>query len=126
MDSVSIFVGMLMWGWLWGPAGFIMGAPLMAMFKSVCDHVKPLRALGELMEATPRKRMGRIARRRHASGEGLARLLRPRRGPDPVAVAPVQASPTRASAVQQPDVAATQDEAGWSVPGITRTTAGLT
>ncbi|MFA9440162.1 AI-2E family transporter [Uliginosibacterium sp. sgz301328] len=51
IDTTSIFLGMLLWGWLWGPAGLVLGAPLMAIFKAVCEHVRPLRGLAQLMEA---------------------------------------------------------------------------
>ncbi len=78
MDSVSIFVGMLMWGWLWGPMGFIMGAPLMAMLKSICDHVRPLHAVAALMAAEPPGRPVRpptAARFLRHLGHLLLRLL---------------------------------------------------
>jgi predicted PurR-regulated permease PerM len=65
IDTTSIFVGMLLWGWLWGPAGLVLGAPLMAIFKAICDHVRPLRGLAQLMEAESREaREGRTRRSR--------------------------------------------------------------
>lgn len=36
-------------GWLWGMAGLLLGAPLLAIVKVVCDRVEPLKPLGELL-----------------------------------------------------------------------------
>ncbi|MFT4172579.1 MAG: AI-2E family transporter [Rhodocyclaceae bacterium] len=74
IDTTSIFVGMLLWGWLWGPAGLVLGAPLMAIFKAVCDHVRPLRGLAQLMEAESHEaREGRSRRSRSRAHTPLRR-----------------------------------------------------
>lgn len=44
MNAVAVFVGLLLWGWLWGAWGF-----LLAVVKVISDHVEPLRPLGELL-----------------------------------------------------------------------------
>lgn len=49
LNTVAIFVGLLFWGWIWGPVGLIIATPLLMVIKSLCDHVTNLRPLGELL-----------------------------------------------------------------------------
>lgn len=49
LNPVAIFVGLLFWGWIWGPVGLIIATPLLMVLKSLCDHVTNLRTLGELL-----------------------------------------------------------------------------
>jgi predicted PurR-regulated permease PerM len=49
MNAVAIFVGVLLWGWLWGVWGLLLGIPIMMVIKAVCDQVEDLNAFGELL-----------------------------------------------------------------------------
>ena len=49
MNPVVIFVGVLAWGWLWGIAGMLLGAPILMAVKAVCDRVEDLKPIGELL-----------------------------------------------------------------------------
>lgn len=49
LNTVAIFIGLLFWGWLWGPAGLIMATPILMIAKTLCDHVANLRPLGDLL-----------------------------------------------------------------------------
>ncbi len=49
VNAVVIFIGLLFWGWLWGPVGLIVATPLLMMAKTLCDHVRNLQGLGELL-----------------------------------------------------------------------------
>ncbi|MDN6319862.1 MAG: AI-2E family transporter [Marinobacter sp.] len=49
LNPVAIFVGLLFWGWLWGPVGLIIATPILMIIKSLCDHVINLRPVGELL-----------------------------------------------------------------------------
>lgn len=49
LNPVAIFVGLLFWGWLWGPVGLIIATPILMILKSLCDHVVNLRPVGELL-----------------------------------------------------------------------------
>ncbi|WP_286220554.1 AI-2E family transporter [Marinobacter apostichopi] len=49
LNAVAIFIGLLFWGWLWGPVGLIVATPILMITKSLCDHVVNLRAIGELL-----------------------------------------------------------------------------
>jgi predicted PurR-regulated permease PerM len=49
MNAVTVFVGVLAFGWLWGVWGLLLGVPVMAAVKAVCDRVEDLKPIGELM-----------------------------------------------------------------------------
>jgi len=49
MNAVTVFIGVLAWGWLWGAWGLLLGIPIMMVIKSVCDRVDGLKPIGELM-----------------------------------------------------------------------------
>ncbi|MGP4845976.1 AI-2E family transporter [Marinobacter sp. 1Y8] len=49
LNAVAIFIGLLFWGWLWGPIGLIVATPMLMIVKSLCDHVVNLRPVGELL-----------------------------------------------------------------------------
>ncbi|MEX0605508.1 MAG: AI-2E family transporter [Marinobacter sp.] len=49
LNAVAIFVGLLFWGWLWGPVGLIVATPILMIIKTLCDHVENLKSVGELL-----------------------------------------------------------------------------
>ncbi|HTN32698.1 MAG TPA: AI-2E family transporter [Marinobacter sp.] len=49
LNAVAIFIGLIFWGWLWGPVGLVVATPLLMIIKSLCDHVINLRPVGELL-----------------------------------------------------------------------------
>jgi len=49
INATVLFVALLFFGWLWGVWGLLLGAPLAAVAKVICDRVEPLRHVGELM-----------------------------------------------------------------------------
>ena len=49
LNAVAIFIGLLFWGWLWGPVGLIVATPLLMIIKSLCDQVVNLKPVGELL-----------------------------------------------------------------------------
>ena len=49
MNAVSIFVGVLAWGWLWGAWGLLLGVPILMVVKSICDRVDDLKPVGEFL-----------------------------------------------------------------------------
>ena len=49
MNPVTVFVGVLAWGWLWGLAGLLLGVPILMVVKAVCDRVEDLNPIGELL-----------------------------------------------------------------------------
>jgi predicted PurR-regulated permease PerM len=54
VNSVSIFVAVMFWGWMWGPLGLVLAVPVLMIIKTVADHVESLSGLSELLsDKTP-------------------------------------------------------------------------
>jgi predicted PurR-regulated permease PerM len=49
VNTVSIFIGLLFFGWVWGIPGAVMAVPLTVVLKVSCDHIPPLHHVGELL-----------------------------------------------------------------------------
>jgi predicted PurR-regulated permease PerM len=49
MNVIAVFVGLLLWTWLWGAWGTLLAVPMLAATKSVADHIPRLRPLARLM-----------------------------------------------------------------------------
>ena len=49
MNAVTVFVGVLAFGWLWGVWGLLLGVPILTTVKAICDRVDGLEPIGELM-----------------------------------------------------------------------------
>jgi predicted PurR-regulated permease PerM len=55
MNPVAVFVAVLLFGWLWGGWGLLLGAPIAAVAKTIADRVEGLKPLGELLGEAPTK-----------------------------------------------------------------------
>ena len=49
LNTVAVFTGIMFWWFLWGVPGAIMAVPILAVIKTICDRVEPLRAIGEFL-----------------------------------------------------------------------------
>lgn len=49
LSPVIVFIGVLVFGWLWGLWGLMLGTPVLLMIKAVSDRVDDLKPLGHLM-----------------------------------------------------------------------------
>ncbi len=49
ISPVIVFIGVLVFGWLWGLWGLLLGTPVLLMVKAVSDRVDDLKPLGQLM-----------------------------------------------------------------------------
>ena len=49
VNAAVLFIALLFFGWLWGAAGLLLGAPLLAIAKVICDRVDALKRYGELL-----------------------------------------------------------------------------
>ena len=49
LNPVVIFLGLIVWGWMWGIAGALLAVPILATFKIFCDHIEPLAPVGEFL-----------------------------------------------------------------------------
>ena len=55
MNPVSVFLAVLLFGWLWGGWGLLLGAPIAAVVKTIADRVEGLKPFGELLGQVPTK-----------------------------------------------------------------------
>lgn len=49
VNAAVLFIALLFFGWMWGIAGLLLGAPLIAIIKVICDRVESLKPVGELL-----------------------------------------------------------------------------
>jgi predicted PurR-regulated permease PerM len=49
MHVVVVFIGVLVWTWIWGPWGTVLAVPMMTAIKSIADHVEPLKPVSRLL-----------------------------------------------------------------------------
>jgi predicted PurR-regulated permease PerM len=49
VNAAVLFIALLFFGWLWGVAGLLLCAPLVAITKVICDRVESLQPAGELL-----------------------------------------------------------------------------
>jgi predicted PurR-regulated permease PerM len=49
MNVVVVFIGVLVWTWIWGPWGTVLAVPMMAAIKSITDRVEPLKPVSRLL-----------------------------------------------------------------------------
>jgi predicted PurR-regulated permease PerM len=49
LNPVAVFIGVLVWGWLWGVWGVLLGIPIMMAIKAICDRVEDFKGIGELL-----------------------------------------------------------------------------
>ena len=49
VNAAVLFIALLFFGWLWGVWGLLLGAPIVAIAKVVCDRVESLKPAGELL-----------------------------------------------------------------------------
>jgi predicted PurR-regulated permease PerM len=49
VNAAVLFISLLFFGWLWGVWGLLLGAPLVAIAKVICDRVDTLKPVGALL-----------------------------------------------------------------------------
>jgi predicted PurR-regulated permease PerM len=49
MSALVVFLGLLLWTWIWGAWGTILAVPMLVVLKSIADHVERLKPIGRLM-----------------------------------------------------------------------------
>lgn len=49
VNATVLFIALLFFGWLWGLGGLLLGAPLIAIAKVICDRIEALKPAGELL-----------------------------------------------------------------------------
>jgi predicted PurR-regulated permease PerM len=49
LNAAVLFIALLFFAWLWGVCGLLLGAPLIAILKVICDRVDSLKPVGALL-----------------------------------------------------------------------------
>ncbi len=49
MSALAVFLGLLLWTWIWGAWGTILAVPMLVILKSIADQVPSLRPVGRLL-----------------------------------------------------------------------------
>ena len=49
MNPVAIFISLIVFGWAWGVYGLLLAVPILAATKMICEHVRSLQPVGELI-----------------------------------------------------------------------------
>jgi predicted PurR-regulated permease PerM len=49
MNTVAVFIGLLLFGWIWGLWGVLLSVPIVVIVKVVSDHVEGLKAFAEFL-----------------------------------------------------------------------------
>jgi predicted PurR-regulated permease PerM len=49
MNALTVFIGLMVWTWLWGAWGTVLAVPMLVIVKSTADHVPRLSRVGRLM-----------------------------------------------------------------------------
>ena len=49
INAVCVFVGLMVFAFIWGIPGLLLAVPILAMVRVICDHVEPLIPIGRLL-----------------------------------------------------------------------------
>jgi predicted PurR-regulated permease PerM len=55
LNAVTVFIALLVWGWLWGIWGLLLGVPIMMAIKAICDRVEDLQPISAFLGHRPTK-----------------------------------------------------------------------
>jgi predicted PurR-regulated permease PerM len=49
LNPIVVLIGLIFWGWIWGILGTVLAVPILATFKILCNHIKPLDGVGAFL-----------------------------------------------------------------------------
>jgi predicted PurR-regulated permease PerM len=49
VNGVALFVGLMVWAWIWGIWGMLLAVPMMVIIKAICDRIEDLHPIAELL-----------------------------------------------------------------------------
>ncbi len=55
LNAVTVFISLLVWGWLWGIWGLLLGIPIVMAINAVCERVEELQPISEFLGYAPKK-----------------------------------------------------------------------
>jgi predicted PurR-regulated permease PerM len=51
LNPVAIFLSLLYWGWVWGPAGALLAVPITVMLQVLFSRIEALRPVAILLDS---------------------------------------------------------------------------
>lgn len=61
LNTVAVFLTVILWGWLWGIPGALMAVPILVLVKVICDHVEGYAVFGNFLSGRSAPVNGREA-----------------------------------------------------------------
>ena len=58
LNAVTVFVALLVWGWLWGIWGLLLGIPIVMAINAVCERIDDLQPISDFLGYAPKKLKG--------------------------------------------------------------------
>lgn len=55
LNAVTVFVALLVWGWLWGIWGLLLGIPIVMAINAICERVDELQPISEFLGYAPKQ-----------------------------------------------------------------------
>jgi predicted PurR-regulated permease PerM len=55
LNAVATFVSLILWDWLWGVPGLLLGVPIMMALMAVCERIESMHSIAELLNSEPSK-----------------------------------------------------------------------
>ncbi len=55
LNAVTVFVSLLVWGWLWGIWGLLLGVPIVMAINAICERVEDLQPISEFLGYAPKR-----------------------------------------------------------------------
>ena len=59
LNPLAVLMGLILWGFIWGPVGMILATPLTTCIKIFCDNVEPLKPIGVILGSTGERKGGK-------------------------------------------------------------------
>jgi len=53
IKAVVVFLSLLIWGWLWGVWGLLLGVPIVMAINAICERIEDFNAISEFLSAVP-------------------------------------------------------------------------
>jgi predicted PurR-regulated permease PerM len=55
IKAVTVFISLLVWGWLWGVWGLLLGVPIVMAINAICERVEDLQPISMFLGYGPKE-----------------------------------------------------------------------
>ncbi len=49
MSTLAVFLGLVLWSWIWGVWGTLLAVPMLVVLKAFADHIDRLKPIARLL-----------------------------------------------------------------------------